>query len=88
MEIEHVHAELDRFFGGSRYGVGNVVKFQIQKDPASLALDHFNRFPAIGRMELQTHFEETRPPFQKVDKLPGLFQGGNVQGEDHSLGCG
>jgi hypothetical protein len=63
-------------------GVGDVVKFEIEKNPCACGLKFGNDGRSLGREELESDFEEAAFVGEGFDKAEGRRRVGRVHGND------
>src|SRR3970040_1892149 len=88
VNVEHFDAEPRCFDGGFSDGVGNVMKFEIEKDLAAELLDQLYRLgPGMGE-KLLADLEHAEFSGEQLHKPLGLIQRVDIKGDDQSLAHG
>ncbi len=72
MDIKHIGAETDRGFGRPRHRIGNVVKFEIQKNLLIPPFDLLHNLRSAGGKKLLADFKQTDVTGKRLDPCQRL----------------
>jgi len=87
VDIEHVDSQAGCGANGSCDGVGDVVKFQVEKDLVATFEDGFKDRGSNGSEQFHAYFEPDAGAMQPLDELGGGGGVGHVEGYNEPRAC-
>jgi hypothetical protein len=88
VNVEHLDAEAGRLNGGLGDGIGNIVKFEIEKNLPTELLNLPDRLRSGMGEKLLADLEHANRAGEQADEVSGLFERVDIEGNDQALAHG